>query len=214
MNNTLKSVGIVLAVIFVIFLIGLGAIYVYSEDSKYDWDEMEAKYVTPTVEVQEVTPGYNPYDEENQDTDYKFVTEDITDIYVYSKSSTDPKQKYFFEYRLEDGRLYFSCHYETDESVYDIEDEQMDAIRLNEAFDVINRYTLASTIRDYREGVAITPATYVQGEDDPVKDRGINISWSDGDTCRFGCPNGATDALVRYFESVVEWVSTNPWTDN
>lgn len=204
-NDILRTVCIILVVIFTVFLIGLGALYVFSQDRKYDWDAREA--ALPVEEVEEEVEDYITPDDVKETVEYKFKTDDICDVYLYSKSRNNPYENYWFEYRLEDGKLYLSCNYTTEKCLLEIDNQEIDADRMDEVFVIINRFTMVNTINDFRDGKKITKAVYEPEEGSEIQDRGITIEWTDGEKCEFGYPNGAGDALVKYFLRIAEWMT-------
>lgn len=203
-NDILKTVCIIMGVIFACFFVALGALYVFSQDRKYDWDEREA--ALPVEEVEEEVDYITP-DDVKEEVEYKFSTEDICDIYLYSRSRTNPYENYWFEYRVEEGKLYFSCNYTTEKCLLEIENQEIDADRLDEALVIINRYTMVNMINDFREGKKVSKAVFVPDEGSDVEDRGINIEWTDGEKFEFGFPNGAGDQLVKYFKRMADWMT-------
>lgn len=205
-NDILKTVSIIMVVIFTVFIIALGALYVFSQDRKYDWDARESALPVEEVAQEENVEYFTP-DDVKEEVEYKFNTEDICDLYLYSKSSSNPYENYWFRYQLEDGKLYLSCNYTTEKCLLEIDHQEIDADRFDEVFVIINRFTMANTINDYRDGKPVEKVMYEPKEGSDIQDRGITMKWDDGAELEFGYPHGAGDTLVKYFIRIAGWMT-------
>lgn len=256
-NDMLKTVSIIMIIIFVVFLAGIGALYGISKNKKAnkdipqareviettdaeDTDEIAAEPEKETIEPQEVVSKEKPEveqkvtvdeaKEESEDepttgpeigvvsqgnpeditnSNFKFETEDISEIYVYCKAPDNMQENCWFKLQLEDGVLYYSCYYLKGEDRYVADREVINNARFKETLGVINKYTMVDSINEYRAGNHVSKVEFEPEEGSAVVAKGVKISWNDGDSFDFGYPNGAGKALVRYFKEITVWLLEN-----
>lgn len=186
-NKLLIIILFVLAVLIIVF----GIFFSLAQNNKRDWDSMKSG-----DEVEETEEGY-PFDDD------KIAKEGFGDIKsIVLRNSADTMQdRYIYEISTGKDGTYFSCTYYVDGEKIAIENETINAARITDITNIIDRYTIATTIRNYRndpESVQIT------GDDEQA----LEITWADGDFLNVGFPNGAGPALKKYFIGLAEWIGT------
>lgn len=186
-NKLLIIILFVLAVLIIVF----GVIFSLAQNNKRDWESMKIE-----EEAEQVAADY-PFN------DGKVAKEGFGDIksIVLRNTSDTMQDRYTYEISVGKDGTYFSCLYYVDGEKVAVENETINASRLTDITDIIDRYTVATTIRNYRndpESVQIT-------SDD---EQALEITWADGDFLNVGFPNGAGPALKKYFIGLAEWIGS------
>lgn len=183
-----KILIIVLAVVSVIIIV-FGVIFNISQNKKRDWDGMNQ------IEEEEA-PAEFPFE------DGKIAKEGFGALksVVLRNSSDTMQDRYTFEVSISGDKTYFSCMYYKDGEKVVIENQEINSSRLTQMTDIIDRYTVATTIRNYRkdpESVSIVS--------DDIE--ALELTWLDGDFVNLGYPNGAGPALKKYFTELSAWMA-------
>ncbi len=186
-NKLLIIILLVLAVLIIVF----GIIFSFAQNDKRDWDSMKAG-----DEVEETAADY-PFN------DGKIAKEGFGDIKsIVLRNSADTMQdRYTYEISVGKDGTYFSCMYYVDGEKVVVENETINASRLTDITNIIDRYTIATTIRNYRKD---PNSVQIAGDDDQA----LEITWADGDFLNVGFPNGAGPALKKYFAELAEWMNS------
>lgn len=185
--NEQKRTLIILCIVAVV-VIGGAIIFNKVTDRSRDWDSLR-------------NPGSTEEDAQFPFDDGKEQKEGFgaIKVLVLRNKTGNSKDNYSYELSMSKDRLLFSCDtYLNGERVV-IENRKINSARLVEVTDIIDRYTVATTIRNYRKN----PDETVLNSDE---DQALEITWMDGDFANLGYPNGAGDALRRYFENLVKWL--------
>ena len=183
-----KMLIIVLAVVSV-FIIAFGIIFNIVQDNKRDWDGMTQ------IDEEIAEPDEFPFE------DGKIAKEGFGALKsLVLRNTTDNMQdRYTFEVSISGDNTYFSCMYYKDGEKIVIENQEINSSRLTQMTDIIDRYTVATTIRNYRKD-----PNSVQIVSDDIQ--ALEITWLDGDFVNLGYPNGAGPALKKYFMELSEWI--------
>lgn len=182
-----KRTLIILGVISVIIIVG-AIIFNKVTDRSRDWDKMRAgDSVEETAQF--------PFDEGKEQKEGFGAIK----VLVLRNKTSNSKECYSYELSVSGDKLLFSCDTYMDGKHYLVENKSINTSRLVEVTDIIDRYTVATTIRNYRKNPDET-------ELNSDEDQALEITWMDGDFANLGYPNGAGDALRRYFESLVNWL--------
>lgn len=203
-EEKLKKNITILAVLGLILVCGAIVFTFFQKDAR-NWDSMMPQEEENSQE--EIFTPYSKNDSE-EEVEYKFNKETLTSIYV-SCVSDDPLEDCYFEYKIDDGKLFFTSHYATEEKDYNFESLEINIARMEEAYKVINRYNVTKAINDYRSGGKLNSVEYVPEEGSDIKSKKLVFGWIDGDSADMGYPNGVGDALIRYFKEIAVWVCEN-----
>lgn len=209
-QNTKGRGWIVFISVVGVIVIGIGALFALSQRNVRDWDALKEQYKVEEPEP-EITPEpfFTPYEseEETEPVDYVYDAENVVDIYVFSSSPQDDRNNFHFEYKLVDDKVLFTCRYtDEDGTLFEFEDREIQKGRFEEPLKIINNFTITEMINNYRAGRYVTPVPFEQKEGSLVEDRGVMLTWSDGDSLKLGYPKGAGNALVKYFKEMAVWL--------
>lgn len=189
MTEAKKKILIIALAAVCVFIIVFGIIFNIVQDGKRDWN------VTDSDAEEIVVPDEFPYD------DGKIAKEGFGALKsVVLRNTTDDKlDRYTFEVSISGDKTYFSCMYYVDGERVVIENQEISSSRLVEMTDIIDRYTVATTIRNYRKD-----PNSVEIVSDDIQ--ALEITWLDGDFVNLGYPNGAGPALKKYFIELSQWM--------
>ena len=98
----------------------------------------------------------------------------------------------------------FNCWYPSKDGTITCVDEPINRSRLDDITDILERYTVSTTIKKYREAPG---EISVEGDDHQA----LEIAFQDGDFVNVGFPNGAGPALEKYFKDLAEWLHTKKY---
>lgn len=185
--NENKRTFIILGAVSVFIIVG-ALIFNKVTDRSRDWDSMKNGGVEETAQF--------PFEEEKETKEGFGAIK----VLVLRNKTSNAKESYSYELSVSGDKLIFSCDAYLNDKHYIVENKSINSARLVEVTDIIDRYTVATTIRNYRKDPQNTTL-----ESD--EDQALEITWMDGDFANLGYPNGAGDALRRYFESLVEWLA-------
>ncbi len=190
MTEKKKKILIIALAVLALLIIVFGFIFNKVQDSKRDWASMNQ------TEVEEDTQNEFPFEND------KIAKEGFGAIgsIVLRNSSDTMSDRYTFEMSTNGEKTYFSCDYYVDGEHVVIANEEINNSRLTEVTNIIDRYTVATTIRNYRKD----PKSVELSSDDT---QALELTWLDGDFANFGFPNGAGPALKKYFTGLAEWMN-------
>ena len=201
MDEETKKVLMIMLVILGVVFIGFGAIFNYSQRDAHDWDNMGKKEEAgePTRE-----PAYNPYSEKDEEKKTKVDPNAIKTIVLRSNVENELESYRFEIYVTDEGNLLFNCWYPSADGTITCIDEPINRSRLDDITDILERYTVSSTIKKYREAPGDVS---VEGDDS----KALEVAFLDGDFVNVGFPNGAGPALEKYFKELAEWLHTKKY---
>lgn len=126
---------------------------------------------------------------------------------VLSNDGSETEYTYRFEVTVRENQkeLVFTCWYETEDGTISCTSEEINTSRLSDITSIIERYSVAETIKKYREAPNDNASRIVEGGKE------LEISWYDGDHVSLGFPNGAGKALEKYFIELAEWLHSKKY---
>lgn len=204
MDETTKKVLMIMLIILGVVVIGMGIIFNHSQKDAHDWENMgqnKESEAEQEVEPQEV---YTPYSSKDDDTKKKVDPNAIRSIVLRNKAE-DENDSYRFEiYVTENDDLLFNCWFPSEDGTISCVDEPINRSRLDDITDILERYTVSTTIKKYREAPG---EISVEGDDSQA----LEIAFQDGDFVNVGFPNGAGPALEKYFKELAQWLHTKKY---
>lgn len=200
MDNSIKKIVLIMLAIVAVVIVGIGVIFAVSKNKARDWDAMESQYGLTEPEVTEAPTSAVPgYGNEQDKKGKKVNMDDIRSIVLINKTEED-KEQYRFQVDYIDGKLTFTCWYQQkDGKAIVCNNEPINTSRVEDISNILENYTVAGIIRDYREdpdSVSIKP--------NDVKT--MEVTFKDGDYVNLGFPNGAGSALEKYFKELSVWI--------
>lgn len=125
---------------------------------------------------------------------------------VLSDDGSESEYTYRFELFVSEDQkeALFTCWYETEEGTVSCTSEPVNVSRLDDITKIIERYSVAETIKKYREAPGAATKLVDGGKE-------LEMSWHDGDHVSLGYPNGAGKALEKYFIELAEWLHTKKY---
>ena len=201
MDETTKKVLLIMLVILGIVVIGVGIIFNHAIKDARDWDSMGAK---DTVEEVQPVEADNPYTKTDENTKKKVDPNAIKSI-VLRNQAEDENESYRFEMYVTDKEtLLFSCWYPSEDGTITCVDEPINMSRLDDVMDILEQYTVSTTIKKYREAPG---KVTIEGGDKQA----LEVAFQDGDFVNVGFPNGAGPAVEKYFKELAEWLHTKKY---
>lgn len=193
MDENKRNKILLIATIVVVLLTIVSIIFVNSLDD----GEKEAP-----VQAEEIETAYP----QEEITDSRIDPQLIRNIVLTNDGSETDGYTYRFEVFVSEDQkeLLFTCWYESKDGTISTSSEKINTSRLDDITKIIERYSLAETIKKYREAPG-DPTRLVEGGKE------LEISWYDGDRISLGYPNGAGDALEKYFIELAEWLHTKKY---
>lgn len=201
MDETTKKVLLIMLVILGVVVIGVGVIFNHAIKDARDWDSMGAK---DTVEEVQPVEADNPITNKEDNAKKKVDPNAIRSI-ILRNQAEDENESYRFEvYVTDDETLLFNCWYPSEDGTITCVDEPINMSRLNDITDILERYTVSTTIKKYREAPG---KVTIEGGDKQA----LEVAFQDGDSVNVGFPNGAGPALEEYFKDLAEWLHTKKY---
>jgi len=201
MDEATKKVLMIMLVILGVVFIGVGVIFNYSLKDAHDWENMGVSEESKKEEQIQTSDSYPT----NEDDKKKKVDPNAIKSIVLRNKAEEEVESYRFEvYVTDNNELLFNCWYPSEEGTINCVDEPVNISRLKDITDILDNYTVSTTIKKYREAPGeIT----IEGDDT----KALEVAFQDGDFVNVGFPNGAGPALEKYFKELAEWLHTKKY---
>lgn len=202
MDETTKKVLMIMLIILGVVFIAFGAVFNYSQKDAHDWESLG---LGDKETVEEVEPeAYTPFASQDDSSKKKVDPNAIRSIVLRNKVDEETESYRFEVYVTDKDTLLFNCWYPSKDGTITCVDEPINRSRLDDITDILERYTVSTTIKKYREAPG---EISVEGDDHQA----LEIAFQDGDFVNVGFPNGAGPALEKYFKDLAEWLHTKKY---
>lgn len=187
--------GLVVALIVGSIILFVGVLYSAVLLKKADVNTTVTE--TEMVVESDIEEAVTPYTRTDDEGEVR-VDPDIIKSIILRKDGDDG---YRFELYVDDEEVYFTCWYPTSKGDIRCDKEQVNSSRLSDITDILEKYTVSATIRQYRNSPG---EVAIEGDDSQA----LEIRWLDGDFVNLGFPNGAGPALEKYFINLANWLGS------
>lgn len=209
MENSFKKILIAMLIIVIVAAFAVVFLYIRSLDKGKTGDDGTIETVDQVGPVNEDKETESPKTEAVPDNPIKssyeqgehlLTTQNVRSLVLRSKD--DEIGNFRFEMFINnEGEATFTGWYQGTEAEVRCSDQPINASRIDDVSDIIERHTVVNDIKAYMDN----PGEYKpQGGEAS----GLEITFSDGHHADFGYPNGAGKEMARYFKSLTDWLST------
>lgn len=201
MDNSFKKIFIAMLGILVVAAICVAGLYVRSLDKRANTTEETSAVTETETEIPIITlaPVSNPIQTKREQGGQLLDTDNVRTIVLRSKDESLGNFRY--ELFVNNGNITFTGWYEGEEGDVRCSDQPINATRLKDVSNIIEKYTVVKDIENYMSN---PEGSKLEGK----AESGLEITFSDGHHADFGFPNGAGKDLAKYFKSLTEWLST------